>query len=124
MPKRKPSSGPASPPVVHSDAQANLQAVFNDLDQLPTQTAPQARASLYEQLGNRYRDLHMYARCIQMFEKSLDEAILTAMDTERLRGRLAELYTHLLGEAGVDKARSLVTGFSSDFVIERWIKAK
>jgi transcriptional regulator with GAF, ATPase, and Fis domain len=120
MPKRKPSSGPASSPTIDPD----VQVILSGFDRLPTLTEPHERASLYEDLGNCYCNLNMYARCIQMFGKSLDEAIVAAGDTEPIRGKLAEFIIHLLGEAGFDKARTVIEGCSSEFIIERLIKAK
>jgi transcriptional regulator with PAS, ATPase and Fis domain len=117
MPRRKSLSGAASSATVHPDAQTNLQAILNDLDQLRTLTDPDARANLYKDLGFRYLALHMFGAAMQMFKHSLD-----ANDSEQVRTELAKLHVHLL--AAFDEARTLVAPLNSAFVFEKWIRRK
>ena len=115
MPRRKRSPDSAISPNLDPDTQKTLEAL-NRLDNVADCAT---RARLLETLGTYYRILHMYGRCIQMYECSL-----SASRAEGVCYKLAECYIHLLGEYGFGKARTLVRDLPSEFVIENLIKRK
>jgi DNA-binding NtrC family response regulator len=86
----------------------DVETVFHLLDKIEAiqpqdEETTQQLASVYEALGDCYRGLRMFGRCLAMYERSLEVA-----DSADRRAKLAELLVHLLGPAGSQRAQELV----------------
>jgi hypothetical protein len=95
---------PRPSPAPHPD----VETAFHLLDEIRTiqpqdEQATQRLASVQEALGDCYRGLRMFGRCMAMYERSLQ-----VNDSPDLRVKLAELLVHLLGPDGFSQAQQLV----------------
>src|SRR2546430_369344 len=93
--KKSMSKQPFDPYI--ADALSRLEQVAQELDRTK-------RASLYAQLAERYSQLHMYGRAIEMYKKSL-AACDNYEDSWKVRRNLAELLIRIYGEDGFEDAR-------------------